>query len=195
MGASLARKSRAELRSISCSSLKPKSIGPFLSAEAALGGPRLPEVVVEPPAVVQAAEGELDRHVDGDALRLAVGELEIEPPAAIEVDHGVCGGRIGALVQVVVGEREYRAAPPGRHVVEARVAAFDAGAMARELDGAALRAPATVERHELLAIAKRGPGRRNVAHARLLAQEVPEERIASIRRQRPLHLDLLRDAG
>src|SRR4029450_625899 len=91
---------------ISCSSLKPKSMRVFLSLSApASGGPRLPEVVVEATAVMQAANRELDRDGDGHAVGLAVGELEIDASTALEIDDRVGRGRVGALVQVVVRER------------------------------------------------------------------------------------------
>src|SRR5437867_10068810 len=116
MGLSLARKSRADFRSISCSSLKPKSIR-YLFALLAPGGrrrstpgkpgfiaprrsrrrSRLPEVVVKPASVVQPPEGQLERHVDLDPLRLAIGELHVETPAPLEVDDRVRDGRIGTL--------------------------------------------------------------------------------------------------
>src|SRR5437660_2795357 len=174
MGLSLARKSRADFRSISCSSLKPKSIRYLFSA---VGAPRtaidraratkghryprsrcrsrLPEVVVEPAAVVQAPERQLERHVDLDPLRLAVGELQVDPAATLEVDDCVRDGRIGTLEEVVVGEGEERTAPSQAHLREpVRMAALDAHAAFRELHRLAPRAPPAVEREELLPVAE-----------------------------------------
>src|SRR6185295_15888219 len=106
MSHSLARKSRAALRSISCSSLKPKSMTIVSSRVRRSGRPRLPEVVVEPARIVQAPERELQRHVDGERVRVAVGELQIDAAAAVEIDDGVRHRRIERLVYVVDGVRE-----------------------------------------------------------------------------------------
>src|SRR3990172_2562813 len=111
MGHSLARKSRAELRSISCSSLKPKSMScvPLPRVSGCSCRPRLPEVVVEAAALVDLPEGQLEGHADLDPLGLAVRDLAVEPPAAVEIDDGVRHGRVRALEEVVVGEGEERA--------------------------------------------------------------------------------------
>src|SRR3989449_452921 len=109
--------------------------------------PRLPEVVVEAAAFVDAAERQLERHVDLDPLGLAVRELAVEPAAALQVDHRVRGGRVRTLEEIVVGEGEELPAPRELHLLEpARVRALDAHAVLRELDGAALGALAAVER-------------------------------------------------
>src|SRR5262249_38757186 len=193
MGASLPRKSRAELRSISCSSLKPKSIWKIPSRR--LCGPCLPEVVVEAAAPVEAAKGELERHVDGDALGVAVGELEVEAAAPVEVDDGVRRRGIRALEQVVVREGEEHSATGELGVLEAAgVPALDADPVLRELHRAARGTAAAGERQELLAVAERDHGRGLVGSAGLLADEAAEARIAAIGRQGALHLDLLGDA-
>src|SRR5262245_61692518 len=194
MGASLPRKSRAELRSISCSSLKPKSIAGIPSRR--LRGPCFPEVVVEAAAFVEAPEGELERHVDGDALGVAVGDLEVEAAAPVEVDDGMRGRGIRALEQVVVGEGEEHPTAGERGVLEAAgVPALDADPVLRELHRAARGAAAAGERQELFTVAERDHGRGLVGSAGPLADEATEARVAAVRRQRALHLDLLGDAG
>src|SRR5947199_2975710 len=158
--------------------------------------PRLPEVVVEAAAFVDAAERQLERHVDLDPLGLAVRQLAVEPAAALQVDHRVRGGRVRALEEIVVGEGEELPAQRELHLLEpARVRALDAHAVLRELHGTALGALAAVEREELPAVAEHDDGRGQVARRRLLAHELPEARVAPVGRERALHLDLLRDGG
>src|SRR5206468_1916910 len=90
-------------------------------------------------------------------------------------------------------EGEEPPAPRELHLLEAvRVRALDAQPVLRELHRAAARAPAAVERQELLAVAPQDDGRRHVARDRLLAHELPEARVAPVGRQRALHLDLAR---
>ena len=99
--------------------------------------------------------------------------------------------RVRALGEIVVREGEEPPAPGELHVLEAaRVGALDAHAVLGELDGAALRAPAAVERQQLLAIAPQDDRRRHVARDRLLPHELPEAGVAPVGRERTLHLDL-----
>src|SRR5690349_7286039 len=157
--------------------------------------PRFPEVVVEAPALVNAAERELERHVDLDPLGLAVGELAVETPAPVEVDDRVRGRRVGAVEQIVVREREEPAAPRELDVLEtAGVRALDADAVLRELHGPALRALPAVEREELLPVTIRDDRGRDVGRPAVLPDELPEARVSPVRRERPLHLDLAVDA-
>src|SRR5262249_11767355 len=156
--------------SISCSSLKPKSISGVLSRR--LRGPCFPEVVVEAAALVEAAEGELERHVDGDALGVAVGELEVEAAAPVEGDAGMRGRRIRALEQVVVGEGEEHPAAGELGVLEAAgVPALDADPVLRELHRAACGAAAAREGQELLTVAERDHRRGLVGSAGPLADQ------------------------
>src|SRR5207249_8997420 len=96
-------------------------------------GPRFPEVFVEPAVLVDLPERQLERHVDRDALGLAVRELHVEPPATVELDDGVRDRRVRTLRQVVVREREEPAAAGEAHLLEpVRVRAFDADPVLRE---------------------------------------------------------------
>src|SRR5215469_10317991 len=193
MGASLVRKSRAELRSISCSSLKPKSIAGIPSRW--LRGPCFPEVVVEAAPLMEPAEGELERHVDGDALRVAIGQLEVQAASPVQVHDGVCRGGIGALEHVVVREREEHAAARQPRLLQAAgVAALDADPVLRKLHRPTGRALAAGERQQLPAVPERNHRGRLIAGAGLLAHQAPEPGIAAVGRQGALHLDLLRDA-
>src|SRR5439155_1671274 len=125
-----------------------------------------------------------------------VRDLAVEPPAALQVDHRVRGGRVRALEEIVVGEGEELPAPRELHLLEpARVRALDAYAVLRELHRAALGALAAVEGQELLPVAEHDHRRGQVARRALLAHELPEARVAPVGGERALHLDLLRDGG